>query len=190
MGWDRRGKSCHQSGGDPNLFPCYVSPINNVIYQLEDCLLCCCHSGTVLTSNMPDTFPTPLVNKLVWDWPFIIKISSFHSTISLNLLNLNFNLFQSLIIFFLLSLTGCWCTFMLQFMTLSGLFVKHDKENNKSTFTYSPALWCAHNILVTKQECTAIKWRHVLLLKPHRNIQIWFMEHRHLPSNSHLYPLQ
>lgn len=32
---------------------------------------------------------------------------------------------------------------MLQFTTLSGLFVKHDKENNKSTFTYSPyAVMC------------------------------------------------
>lgn len=36
-------------------------------------------------------------------------------------------------------------------------------------------------------ECTAIKWRHVLLLEPHAwlyNIPKWFMESRHHPSDS------
>lgn len=46
-------------------------------------------------------------------------------------------------IFLLHSLTGCWYTFMLQFMTLSGLFVKHDKENNKSTvYIFSYTVMC------------------------------------------------
>lgn len=102
---------------------------------------------------------------LVWDWPFIIKISSFHP-VCLWICWIWLSICSSRWYFPSAHPDSlCWCTFMLQFMTLSGFFVKHDKENDKSAvYIFSCTRWCARNIPVAELQCAAIKWRHVLLL--------------------------
>lgn len=78
-------------------------------------------------------------------------------------------------IFPLRSLTVCWCTFMLQFMTLSWLFSEYNKENNKSTvymFSQYPGckaeMYC-HRVkacVAIRATCMAIQYTHMIYGTP------------------------
>lgn len=161
----------------PTFLPCQVSPINKVIYHIEDCLLCCCHSQIALYSLKHAwlLMNEPLVLRLA-----LLSLKPPHSalyTCTLYYESAEFK-FQSVPVIEILhrhSLTDSWCTFMPQFMTLSWLLSRYNKENNKSSVYSFP--WYAgyktgmhlHKVkacATIRATCNAIQYTHMIYGTP------------------------
>lgn len=157
----------------PTFLPCQVSPINKVIYHIEDCLLCCCHSQIALYSLEHAWL---LMNEPVVLGLALLSVKPPHSalytcTLYYESAELKFQSVPVIDISHRHSLTDSWCTFMQQFMTLSWLFSWYNKENNKSS-VYSFPRYAGYKTgmyfhkvkacATIRATCNAIQYTHMI----------------------------